>query len=64
MRDDAAPRRLLHEPRVATGLVMVLVVTLLAVAGPFLAPFEEDEPFHLSALPIVPFPPIHVWCAK
>jgi peptide/nickel transport system permease protein len=43
MRDDSTARRLLHEPRVAAGLVMVLAVTLLAVAGPFLAPFDPTD---------------------
>jgi len=43
MSDETAARRFLQEPRVAAGLVMVLVVTVLSVAGPSLAPFDPTD---------------------
>jgi peptide/nickel transport system permease protein len=43
MKAEASGTRLLYRPRVAAGLAMMLTVTLLAVAGPLLAPFDPTD---------------------
>jgi len=43
MRAATGTRRLFSEPRVAAGSLMVLAVTLLAFAGPFLAPSDPTD---------------------
>ena len=43
MSNEATARRLAYRPRVAVGSAMMLVVTLLAAAGPFLAPFDPTD---------------------